>query len=366
MDVTVPKRRTCKKKLVSTTYPDAVVCQYSRFSNLLSHAASRKWLLYEWQYDDIEDAFFHKCRTFEMFLAAKFPQLKTHKLTRVEWRGIRKMVLQRKCRRFSSTFLTEQRIELEKYRCSYRILQKNNRDDQLAKLNTFQNDDGNGLMSELDAQQSHNQLHLLLIEVKKLFASKSVLVMKLREINNSRADAQQQQQQQNVHVNGNSKIEPAQSTNTTAIKVITKIRDCNNEIMAKFNQMMCFQITKDALLYNAMKRKNIALALSPAYFQRMCAVQLYESQQHYRSETFIATADVQTLLNALLTQVLTTIQYELTSKLAESVESFADDLIKEQMALVKCMVTNENMDYFESVCAPKISAILDVLNKILT
>lgn len=367
MDTVAQKRRISRKKLSTISFPEDVVCQYSRFSNLLSHAASRKWLLYEWQYDEIEDAFFHKCRTFEMILNAKFPQLKTRDLTRAEWRVIRQ-IAQPKCRRFSSKFITEQRTELEKYRCRYRILRENNRHDQLMELNAF-HDGANGLISTLDSQQSQrHQLFRLFIDVKKMFAKKRALVMKLREINNNRAEMQpfmQQQQQQHALANGDLNIEPIKTANTTAIRVVAKIRDCNNEIMSNLNQMTCFQIVKDALVFSAMRRKNIALAFSPPYFRRTSLVQVYESQQQYRSETFITATDSQTLLNTLLTQVLITLQYEIMLKISESVDCFADGLVKEQMAVVNEIVPSDSMSYFETVCVPKFFDILNTVNELM-
>lgn len=372
MDATVEKRRISRKKLSNITFPEDVVCHYSRLSHLLSHTASRKWLLYEWQYDEIDDAFFHKCRTFEMLVTAKFPQLKTRNLIPAEWRFIRrKIVGSSKCRRFSSKFIIEQRTELAKYRCSYRILQENNHHDQLAKLNAFQ-DDANGFVSTLDAPQSHsNHLFRMFVDVKKLFATKSALVAKLREINNNRAEMQQkqqqQQQQQEHHTifNGNLTMEPITPiANASAIKVIAKIRDCNTQITAKFNQMMCFRIVKDALLFNAMKRKHIAVAFSPAYFHRISAVQVYESQRLYRSETFITATHSQTFLNTLLVQVLIIIHasYEVMTK---SVENFADDLVNQHLDVIKVCATSDVMNHFKMVCAPKFFDILRMLNDLL-
>lgn len=369
MDTVEPKRRTARKKPSTVTFPEEITCQYSRFTHLLSHAASRKWLLYEWQYNEIDDAFFHKCRTFEMFLNAKFPHLKTRNLTQTEWRVVRKLILQRKCRRFSSKFIHEQRIELEKYRCSYRILEENNRHDQLDKLNGFHGAVGD-FISTLDSPKSQSdQLFRLYVEVKKLFATKSGLVMKLREINNSRAEMQQQQhhqqQQQHSMVNGNSNIESAAMTGATAIKVVSKLRECNKEIMFKLNRMMCFRVVKDALLVNANKRKQIALAFSPAYFGRISSAQVYETQQLYQSQRFISSTNVHTLFETMLKQFLVALQYDVMLKINEMVDEFADDLIKQHMPVINTILPSNYVGYFENVCLPKFFEVLSLLNELL-
>lgn len=373
MDAVEPKRRVNRKKLSNITYPEEIVCQYSRLSHLLLHEASRKWLLYEWQYNEIDDAFFHKCRTFEMFVAAKFPQLKTRNLTQAEWRVIRKMILQRKCRRFSSKFIHEQRIELAKYRRSYRILQENDRHDELVKLNGY-HDEVNAFISTLDSPQSQNmQLFRLFVDVKKLFALKSGLIMKLREINNMRTEIQRQQQQhqyqqqQHALVNGNSNNEPVPPTMTsaTANKVMRKLRDCNKEIMGKLNQMMCFRIVKDATLINAVKRKNIPMLFSSNFFQRISSVQVYESQQLYRSQIFITTMDVQELLDILLAQSLFAVYIELMLRCNESVKKFTDEVIEDQMMAMTKVLSDNCIRYFEDFCLTRYFEILDNLSELL-
>lgn len=359
MEVNAPKRRTSRKKLLTKSFPEDVSRVYSSFSNLLSHTASRKWVSYEWQYDEIDDVFFHRCRTYEMLVNAKFPQLKTRDLTLAEWRFIRgKMFKLSKCRRFSPKFIAEQRVELEKYRYFYRILQENNRHEQLPKLNEFR-DGMNGFVPMVDSPQlENNQLFRLFIDVKKLFTTKSGLVAKIREINNGRAE------QQRTIVNGNA-APISTISNASAMKVLTKMQECNTQIMDKLNQMFCFQVVKDALLSNGMKRKHITLAFSPAYFQRISSVQLYESQRFYRSDTFISITAVQKFMDTLLMYVLMSIQYEMMLKMLESVEKFAEDVATKQMDVMKTCVPNDIMNYMEIVCRPKFFDILKTLRDLL-
>lgn len=374
MDAAEPKRRTARKKLPNIPYPEEVVCQYARFSHLLSHEATRKWLSYEWQYNEIDYGFFHKCRTFEMFLATKFPRLKTRNLSQAEWRAVRRLIVQRKCRRFSSKFIHEQRTELERYRYSYRLLQENNRHNQLVKLNGF-HDAVDEFLSTLDSPDTqYFQLFRLCVEVKKLYAAKGGLISKLREINNLRLEIQQQQQQhlhqhqqlQHAIVNGDwNSVPPPTMTSATAIKVIAKIRDCNNDIASKLNQMMSFRIVKDAMLINAIKRQNVAVTCSPTYFKHISAVQVHESQQFYRSQTFITTMDVQEMLDICLAQSFFAIIVELTLKMNKPVEQFANDVVKDQMSVMTTALPDDCISYFENFCLPKFFEILDNLSKLL-
>lgn len=363
METIEAKRRIPRKKSATFVLPEDVTCQYSRLSNLLLHAASRKWLLYEWQYDEIDAAFFHKFRTFEMLVNAKFPRLKTHSLTSAEWRVIRRKIAESsKCRRFSPKFIKEQRIELEKYRQCYRMLKTHSRHDQLSESNEF-HDNVLGFVRTIDPPQQQNiQLFRYMIELKKLFTAKRTLVAKLREINNERAEMQRQQQ----HTIVNGTADPiTTAANATAIKVITKIQECNNQIMEKFKQMMCFPIVKDAHLINALKRKQIVVPFSPDFFLRVSAIQLHESQQLYRSETIVTNSAVQTFLDTMLVHILITIQYELMLKMMESVEQFAENLIAKRMDVLNMCAPSDIKQYFENICIPKLFEILNILRDLL-
>lgn len=368
MDAVEPKRRTARKKVSNIAYPEEIVCQYSRFSHLLSHDASRKWLLYEWQYNEIDDAFFHKCRTFEMILTAKFPHLKTRNLTRAEWCGVRKMISKRKCRRFSPEFIWEQRIELAKYRDSYRILQENNRNDQLVELNGS-HAAVERFITTLDSPQSQNyELFRLIVETKKLFAAKSGLISKLRELNTKQNEMQQlqEQQQPDAIVNGNLQIEPsATMTSATAFKLLTKMRDCNKEISDKLNRMVCLRIVKDTLLINAIKQKNMGMIFSPEFFQRVTSTQVNESRQFYRAQTYITIEDVQTLLDVLLAQLFLSIHLQLMLKMNKPTEGFADDVISEQMPVIRTVLSDDLISDFEHVCLPNFLRMLDTLSELL-
>lgn len=338
MSATMQKKRNAKKKPSTIELPPNVVSQYLRLENFLSHPT--KWLSYEWQYDDVEDAYFNKYKTFESMLSLKFPQLKTWNLTGTEWSKIRKMLAGRKVRRFSSKFIHEQRVELEKYRRRYHILRENKRLDQLARLNSA----ADGLQT-LKVEQPKGEICCLIVEAKNIFALKRTTVAELSEINIVRAEAQ------------NSNIEDLHA-NASAVRAIAKLRECNDEIMNLLNKLLCFQVVKDALLFDALSRKKMILALSPIYFRQKCDVSVYESHQDCRSDTFIESDTVITLMNVLLEQILAFSEYEL---LAENVMDFANKLVDEQRIILKKTLTTENFEFFETVCLPK---FFDIVKKV--
>ncbi|XP_014219580.1 protein lin-9 homolog isoform X2 [Copidosoma floridanum] len=93
-----------------------------RLRNLLKLPKAHKWVCYEWFYSNIDKTLFDGDNDFMICLKESFPQLKTHKLTRVEWCKIRRMM--GKPRRCSQAFFEEERKELERKRQKIRLLQQ--------------------------------------------------------------------------------------------------------------------------------------------------------------------------------------------------------------------------------------------------
>ncbi|XP_020710811.2 protein lin-9 homolog isoform X1 [Athalia rosae] len=93
-----------------------------RLRNLLKLPKAHKWVCYEWFYSNIDKTLFDGDNDFMICLKESFPQLKTRKLTRVEWCKIRRMM--GKPRRCSPSFFDEERRELERKRQKIRMLQQ--------------------------------------------------------------------------------------------------------------------------------------------------------------------------------------------------------------------------------------------------
>ncbi|XP_058804343.1 protein lin-9 homolog isoform X2 [Phymastichus coffea] len=93
-----------------------------RLRNLLKLPKAHKWVCYEWFYSNIDKTLFDGDNDFMICLKESFPQLKTRKLTRVEWCKIRRMM--GKPRRCSQAFFEEERRELERKRQKIRMLQQ--------------------------------------------------------------------------------------------------------------------------------------------------------------------------------------------------------------------------------------------------
>ncbi|XP_071595869.1 protein lin-9 homolog isoform X2 [Heliangelus exortis] len=104
--------------------PDKKVSQKIglRLRNLLKLPKAHKWCIYEWFYSNIDKPLFEGDNDFCICLKESFPNLKTRKLTRVEWGKIRRLM--GKPRRCSSAFFEEERSALKQKRQKIRLLQQ--------------------------------------------------------------------------------------------------------------------------------------------------------------------------------------------------------------------------------------------------
>eukprot|EP00094_Tigriopus_californicus_P000053 TCALIF_00053-PA protein Name:"Similar to LIN9 Protein lin-9 homolog (Homo sapiens)" AED:0.07 eAED:0.07 QI:75/0.2/0.16/1/1/1/6/0/643 len=90
--------------------------------NLLKLPKAHKWVCYEFFYSNIDRVLFEGENDFMVCLRESFPQLKSRRLTRVEWCKIRRLM--GKPRRCSAAFFAEERTELAKKRQKIRLLQQ--------------------------------------------------------------------------------------------------------------------------------------------------------------------------------------------------------------------------------------------------
>ncbi|XP_043915573.1 protein lin-9 homolog [Protopterus annectens] len=93
-----------------------------RLRNLLKLPKAHKWCIYEWFYSNIDKPLFEGDNDFCVCLKESFPNLKTRKLTRVEWGKIRRLM--GKPRRCSLAFFEEERAALQQKRQRIRLLQQ--------------------------------------------------------------------------------------------------------------------------------------------------------------------------------------------------------------------------------------------------
>uniref|UniRef100_A0AAY4BB11 DIRP domain-containing protein n=1 Tax=Denticeps clupeoides TaxID=299321 RepID=A0AAY4BB11_9TELE len=115
---------TVPQKLSGITTPDKRLSQKIglRLRNLLKLPKAHKWCIYEWFYSNIDKPLFEGDNDFCLCLNESFPNLKTRKLTRVEWGTIRRLM--GKPRRCSSAFFAEERTALKHKRQKMRLLQQ--------------------------------------------------------------------------------------------------------------------------------------------------------------------------------------------------------------------------------------------------
>lgn len=128
----LPSRSPRRSQRVSTTpqkfsnvvTPDKKASQKIglRLRNLLKLPKAHKWCIYEWFYSNIDRPLFEGDNEFCLCLKESFPNLKTRKLTRVEWGTIRRLM--GKPRRCSSAFFAEERTALRQKRQKMRLLQQ--------------------------------------------------------------------------------------------------------------------------------------------------------------------------------------------------------------------------------------------------
>ncbi|CAN9507446.1 unnamed protein product [Ophioblennius macclurei] len=128
----LPSRSPRRSQRVSTTpqkfsnivSPDKKASQKIglRLRNLLKLPKAHKWCIYEWFYSNIDRPLFEGDNEFCLCLKETFPNLKTRKLTRVEWGTIRRLM--GKPRRCSSAFFAEERTALRQKRQKMRLLQQ--------------------------------------------------------------------------------------------------------------------------------------------------------------------------------------------------------------------------------------------------
>lgn len=103
--------------------PDRRVAQKVglKLRNLLKLPKAHRFLCCEWFYSNIDQPLFLRDNDFCVFLQESFANLKTRKLTRVEWCKIRRLM--GKPRRCSPQFFAEERKSLEEKRSKIRQLQ---------------------------------------------------------------------------------------------------------------------------------------------------------------------------------------------------------------------------------------------------
>nr|XP_032830074.1 protein lin-9 homolog isoform X3 [Petromyzon marinus] len=93
-----------------------------RLRNLLKLPKAHKWCIYEWFYSNIDKPLFEGDNDFCVCLKESFPQLRTRRLSRVEWGKVRRLM--GKPRRCSEAFFAEERTALLQKRHKIRQLQQ--------------------------------------------------------------------------------------------------------------------------------------------------------------------------------------------------------------------------------------------------
>lgn len=344
------QRRRNPKKKGQVEIPEYVSSQFSHMEHLVKHSLFRKWMSYEWQYDEIDDMYFNQYRTFRNLISTKFPRLKSVNLNRFEWRKIRNLVSTRKTRRFSSKFVLEQRVDLEKYRQRMKVLQDNRPNDELAKLN--------GLIEGVVShgiggcvEQPHFEVCRLIVKLKHQLSAKRKAVADLRKINSFKNGFQ------NMNDNESNVLENGNAPPNGSTEAIASLLSCNVDIASSLVQLIQFQIAKDALLFDALNKKKVFLTLSPTYFRRKCELRIHESHRDYNTRIFLSANNL-LLVGLLLEQFLIVCDYE---QLAENANQFFRTIAKEHSATLRPIVDDRGFEKFMNLCLQLLDNIIEAM-----
>nr|CAH8838646.1 unnamed protein product [Trichobilharzia regenti] len=91
------------------------------FCNMFTTPKFIEWLKHEWLYSGIDTEIFLRLNDFQLILRQHLPTLKTRSLTRAQWSIIRRLI--GKPRRFSPTFLSEERHTVQEKRKNMQYIQ---------------------------------------------------------------------------------------------------------------------------------------------------------------------------------------------------------------------------------------------------
>ncbi|KAF8568470.1 hypothetical protein P879_07867 [Paragonimus westermani] len=106
---------------VGCQFPEANLA-LKRFCNMFTTQKFCEWLRHEWLYSTTDREIFSGCNDFQIILREHFPTLKTRSLLRGQWAIIRRMI--GRPRRFSATFLAEERGSVQGKRRNLHYLQQ--------------------------------------------------------------------------------------------------------------------------------------------------------------------------------------------------------------------------------------------------
>lgn len=290
---------------------------------ILRQPKARNWMLAEWKYDDVENNFFNKANTFSSLLEQRCPKLRTRQLTIGEWRKLRRMFIQAKCRRFSTKFTEQTRNALHQYRRRHRILAENPH-YQLPVDNMEQSPANN-----------HNELFCLMVKLKSLLATKTTIIAELKRINGNGTIA---------HSNDIG-IDAAVSAD-----VLSRLCAVNQQILLHSEKMWCYRTVRITLLFEAMSKNHILLNLTPSDFRQFCAIQIYElhAENHTKDEAVDDKhQSIHELMGILLELTLAVIEQRF---IGNGIREFFFSLLTEHFGRLELILTAEDMEYFQQNC----------------
>lgn len=321
----------------------------SKFQKILFSLPAKKWMSYEWSYDNIDDEFFNRARDFEQYLNVSFGKLKTRQLTKSEWRRIRKHASPRHKRLFSRKYLHEKRNELRQFRNEKIAQQQSNvcgpnvsEFTTNASISTSSKY-GNMQMTAQTSQKSElvppsvqsnfvdnsdNQLYRLLVETSNYLSRKNVTLNKIKQLMES---------VQSGTVANN--IAPL--SDKIGGKLIMELYNCNTDILANFEKLWNFHLVKATLLFTSTTR------MKADYFYRKCELAIFQKFQQLQADSFHEYQVLAAVIESLLT-----LAYMLTDCEFHTKETFTEISTKEIEKLK--LLCGDGATIFEQECFPQL------------
>lgn len=319
----------------------------AKFQKILFNPRAAKWMSYEWSYDDLDNAFFNETSEFEQYMAEFFPKLKTKRLTRSEWRRIRKYVSLRHKRRFSAKYLRGKRNELREI-WTEKISPEHSNDAKCAVpdhcdlaanvINSSSSTSGDTQSSSEvspecesetissqsnSADYSDSHLFRLLIETSNHLSRKAVILGEIKEL-----------MQGGTAV---SHITTQTAKSEIVGSLIMELYNINVEILAKFEKLWNFHQVKATLLFNSTTR------ITTDYFHQKCQLAILQKFQQLEMD---ALNEYPTL--TAVTESLLTLVYMLKNCECHTKESFTK-VLAEEMKKLKMHCGNEFATFEEEL-----------------
>lgn len=335
------------KVIIQSVMSSELVGVCSKLQKVLFNPDALKWMSLEWSSDECDHGFFDKTDTFEQWLAVHFPKLKTRRMTRAEWRRIKKYASAHHRRLFSPKYLHEKRRELHLFRNGMTPSENDfdvpcasdtNANAVICTISSYADSQSiDEVMQDCEiASTSHQSnfeddsdtdLFRLLVDTSNCLSKKAILLDQLKEFMNSSP--------------GGIAADDAAGEIGVGGKLIMELYNLNTEILANFESLWNFHQVKVTLLFSSTTR------VKADYFRQKCQLAIIEKFRQLQAESI----QQYTILSPVVESLLT-LTYMLKDCESHSRETFTE-LLTEEIKKLKLLCGEENA-VFEQQWLPQL------------